>query len=55
MNLPKYLTFCIKEVSFLTAEEGEERDKRDCTFLGSVSILAFDATCPNKATFASPI
>ena len=54
INLPKYLTFWMNEVSSFTVV-GEERAKSALTFDGSACIPDSETTCPNKATCFSPI
>ena len=54
MNLPKYLTFWMNDVSSLTVV-GDDRVSSALTLDGSTYMPAADTTCPNRVTWVSPI
>ena len=54
MNLPKYLTFWMKDVSSLIVV-GEGRASSALTLDGSTCMPTADTSCPNKATYVSPM
>ena len=54
MNLPKYLTFWMNDVSSLTVV-GEDRASSALTLDGSTYIPTAHTTCPNKVTCVYPM